>query len=179
MISSMESIQVITAPVSRPRFRSGPPRDGHRDRCSLTEHDPARRVYLASPLSTYQTQRYDAVLAQVEAQYPSAELLPARSLFQSTEDWSNRWPELLPTLTDLVFFAAPDGTVGFGVWCEVQDSAGCIPIWYVDEADRWHPLEDVVLEVTGESLRRFATVRLVDRPEKGSPGIATVLTGGA
>lgn len=179
MFPSGEILQDMPLHTRGRRFRSEPPFGdcGNWGRCA--EPSPPPRIYLASPLSTYRTPRYDAVLALIEARYPHAELLPARSLFQSNEEWRQRWPGLLATLTDLVFFAVPDGSVGLGVWCEVQDAADRMPVWFVDAADHWHPLDSVALDITGESLARFATIRIRDPEDTGRANHAAMLTGGA
>lgn len=130
---------------------------------------PAQRVYVASPLTTYRTPRYGAKLAEINERFPDATLLPARDLFRSTADWRERWPELLPTLTGLVFFAEIDGTIGLGVWSELHDAADRMPVWYLDDAGRWFPLAVVAVAVTGDSLARFATVQVADQANGDTP----------
>ncbi len=122
-------------------------------------NDVARRVYVASPITTYRTPRYDLKLVLIAQHFPRAEILQPRHLFQSTADWRRRWPRILPTLTDLVFFAETDRTIGLGVWSEPdQDAARCVPVWFLADDDRWHSLDGVTVDVTGVSLVRFATV---------------------
>ncbi|MDQ3642776.1 MAG: hypothetical protein M3450_15225 [Actinomycetota bacterium] len=162
MIPSSEILSAIVNTAPRPwRLLA---HAGHDDAASRqrTPH-PAQRVYVASPLTTYRTSRYEAKLAQVIEQFPDATLLPARDLFRSTADWRTRWPALLPTLTELVFFAETDGTIGLGVWSELHDAADCIPVWYLDDAGCWFPVAAVTITVTGDSLARFASVQLMDR----------------
>ncbi|MGI8474949.1 MAG: hypothetical protein ACR2OO_01030, partial [Thermomicrobiales bacterium] len=82
----------------------------------------------------------------------------ARELYRSNADWQYKWPLLVPTLTDLFFFAEPDGTIGLGVWSELHDVAGLMPVWFLDDATGWHPLADVEIAILGESMTRFARV---------------------
>lgn len=163
MISSETIIQ--GAESLAPRLSFAPNRDGGRS--IAQQHNVAnsvmRRVYVASPITTYQTPRYDLKLALIAQHFPRAEILQPRDLFHSTADWRRRWSRILPTLTDLVFFAETDRTIGLGVWSELQDAAGCILVWFLDDDDRWHALDGVSIQVTGDSLARFASVRVVDR----------------
>lgn len=90
------------------------------------------RVYVASSLSTYRTPRYDRMVASVREQFPHATILPARDQFTSNHDWRRRWPDLLPTLQGVVFFADNDGYVGYGVWTELNDALDRgIPVRYL------------------------------------------------
>ncbi len=147
-----------------PQLSCAPNSDGGRsiERLPDVAHGAAGRVYVASPITTYQTARYDRKLDQISQHFPRAEILQSRDLFESTADWRRRRPQILPTLTDLVFFAETDRTIGLGVWSELQDAAGCIPIWFLDDDDRWHSLDDVTVDVTWESLSRFATVSIAN-----------------
>lgn len=130
-------------------------------------------------MTTYRTPRYEAKLSQIGERFPAATLLPARDLFRSTAEWRMRWPDLLPTLTELVFFPESDGTIGLGVWSELHDAADQLPIWYLDDAGRWFPLAAVEITVTGDSLARFATVRVVDQANDDGPCPAAAPTDGA
>lgn len=162
MISSTAILQGVESLA--PRLSFAPNRDGGRSIAQQhnVANDAARRVYVASPITTYGMPRYDLKLVLVAQHFPRAEILQPRELFRSTADWRSRWPQILPTLTDLVFFAETDHTIGLGVWSELQDAAGVIPVWFLDDDDWWHPLDDVTVEVTGESFSRFATVTVAD-----------------
>src|SRR4051794_26177684 len=81
-----------------------------------TKKHPAPRsirgnVYIASPLQTYPTERYDAKIRRLRHHFPNASVLPARDLFASTVDWRQRWPEIVTTLTALVFFDDGEGWI--------------------------------------------------------------------
>lgn len=164
-----------------PRRSFAPNRDGGRSTTGQDDvaSDTLRRVYVASPITTYQTPRYDLKLTLIAQHFPRAEILQPRDLFHSTADWRRRWPRILPTLTDLVFFAETDRTIGLGVWSELQDAAGCIPVWFLDDDDRWHSLDDITVEVIGEDFSRFASVRVVDRSGMSSTAHRASPKGGA
>lgn len=119
---------------------------------------PPRRVYVASPMATYRSSRYDRKVEAIIERYPAADLFRARDLYRSNADWQHQWPLLVPTLTDLVFFAEIDGAIGLGVWSELHDAAGLMPVWFLDDATGWHPRADVEIAILGESMTRFARV---------------------
>lgn len=119
---------------------------------------PPRRVYVASPMTIYLTARYNQKVAAIVEPYPAADLLLARDRYRSNADWQRQWPLLVPTITDLVFFAELDRTIGLGVWSEMHDVADLIPVWFLDDVSGWHPLDDVEIDMLGESMERFARV---------------------
>lgn len=82
----------------------------------------AGRVYLASPLSTYGTERYERALESVRAKFPRASILPARDLFASNADWRERWRGIVRTLAAVVFFDDADGCIGAGTEQEITDA---------------------------------------------------------
>lgn len=177
---SFETILQGVEPVA-PRLSLAPNRDGGR---SITHQDDVangvvRRVYVASPITTYGTPRYDLKLALIAQHFPRAEILQPRHLFQSTAEWQKRWPRILSTLTDLVFFAEIDRTIGLGVWSELQDAADRLPVWFLSDDDRWHSLDDVSIHVTGDSLSRFATVSITGSSGRSSAAHRASPKGGA
>lgn len=126
------------------------------------------RVYVASPIQTYATPRYDAMLARLRQLLPQAEVLPARDLFTSNEDWRQRWPVLLPTLDALVFFDHR-GSIGRGVYQEIEDAAAAgLTVFYLP-----HPAaellpydgEHVRILPHGRSWERYAEVLYLLTPE--------------
>lgn len=137
---------------------------------SLPANDapPPRRVYVASPMTTYRTARYDERVGAIIERYPAADLFLARDLYRSNADWQRQWPLLVPTLTDLVFFAELDGTIGLGVWSEVHDVADLIPVWFLDDVSGWHPGADVEIDMLGESMARFARVVVPARSHRAA-----------
>ncbi len=159
MISSTAILQGIDVVPPRRSLAVNHDGDGERPKLADVACGTPERVYIASPISTYQTPRYDRMLTEIAQHYPRAEILQARHLFQSTADWRRRWPQLLPTLTGLVFFSDVDSTIGLGVWSEIQDAADRIPVWFLDDDGRWHSLDHVAVHVTGQNLSRFATVQ--------------------
>lgn len=125
-------------------------------------------VYIASPLSTYETPRYAAMLARLRELLPDAELLPARDLFTSNADWLRRWPEILPTLAAVVFFD-DRGRIGRGVYQEVEDAqAARLPVFYLPHPDADllpYDGESVLLAAHGRSWAHYADVVYMLTPD--------------
>lgn len=82
-------------------------------------------VYLAAPIYTYKTPRYEQALAWVHRQFPHVRVVNARDAFLSNADWRARWPLLLDHMHTLVFIADESGFIGKGVWQEVTDARAC------------------------------------------------------
>ena len=131
------------------KYTSVSPRRGRR-RC----------VYLAAPIPTYRTSRYAWALAQVREQFPDHELLSARDLYVSTEDWLAKWPTTLPTLDALVFIAAADRTIGAGVFREIVDARSRgLPVWHLSDSATLIPLPQVHFHIPERcSAQRCARV---------------------
>jgi len=83
---------------------------------------PRIGTYLASPLPTYGTARYDRILQLICAMYPNEQILEPRLLFASHEDWRARCPGVLGRVARVVFFANDDGSLGAGVVRELHDA---------------------------------------------------------
>lgn len=124
--------------------------------------------YIASPLSTYDTPRYAAMLVRLRELLPDAELLPARSLFTSNADWLRRWPEILPTLSAVVFFD-DRSTIGRGVYQEVEDAqAARLPVFYLPHPDAdllSYDGKSVLLVAHGRSWAHYADVVYMLTPD--------------
>jgi hypothetical protein len=90
------------------------------------------RVYIASPIATFCTPRYDMELQRVRDLLPDADLIPARGAFTNNRDWRARWPALLRTLEAVVFFDDDEGCIGAGTEQEITDAwrAG-IPVFFL------------------------------------------------
>ena len=120
--SATRAFGAIEARSRGPRRRTPNRRQAHRE-----------RVYVASPISTYQSPRYGRALDLIAAHHPGAELLPARWLYADSFDWLECWPAMLATLDGLVYFTAEDRTIGAGVAREVTDVAALgLPIHLLD-----------------------------------------------
>lgn len=90
------------------------------------------RVYVACPLSTMDTPRYNTMLSRIRELVPDAQLLSARDLFRSNADWRARWPALLPTLDAVVFFDDAEGCIGAGTEQEISDAWRVgIPVFFL------------------------------------------------
>jgi hypothetical protein len=89
-------------------------------------------VYLASPKPTFESRYYTRMVGCARTHFPHSRLLEARGMFRDNQDWLERWPEVLASLSALVFFAEVDGTVGMGVSKEVSDAlAARLPVYYL------------------------------------------------
>lgn len=109
-------------------------RGNDRDHSGMTRkvRTTTGRVYIACPLSTMDTPRYNAMLARVRELVPDADFLPARDLFASNAEWRARWSTLLATLDAVIFFDDDDGCIGAGTEQEITDAwlAG-IPVFFL------------------------------------------------
>jgi hypothetical protein len=95
---------------------------------------PRRRlnVYLACPISEFQSERYEIMRSLVQRHFPGAQLWEPRFLFANRADWIRQWPIVLQTLSNFVFFADPAGWIGKGVAREIAEAeAAGLPIWYL------------------------------------------------
>jgi hypothetical protein len=134
----------------------------------VPQDTPHEVVYLATSMSTYDTPRYDAMIAHVQRAWPNAELLPARGLYTSSLHWLATWPHHLKRLTATVFFADTDGSVGKGVFKEIEDSlAAGIPVYYLYDDGGMVPREAIslILIRAGVNWRKYAQVSDVERDE--------------
>ncbi len=127
------------------------------------------RVYLASPLSTFWTSRYEKRLNAVRTYFREAEILEPRHLFSSNRCWLDIWPELLPTLDVLVFFTASDGTIGAGTNREIADARRrSLPTFYLD-ARGLHQRFTLHIIGDGRDWRRYARVRVIGTGKTETP----------
>jgi hypothetical protein len=116
-------------------------------------------VYFASPLDTYWTKRYEARLTLVRRRFKAANILEPRHLFKNGDAWRAAWPELVRSLSTLVFIAGSDGSIGYGVFAEVHDARRHgIATWYLCDEGGFH--RDFAFELIdgGASWRRYARV---------------------
>jgi hypothetical protein len=130
-------------------------------------------IYIASPVATYDTPRYDLMIAHAQSAFPDGELLPARGLYRDSAHWLATWPAHLARLLALVFFTDSDGSIGYGVYKEIADAqARDIPIHYLSDSGALILGERMALDVIdgGLSWRRYAGVRLVDGVESTAAG---------
>lgn len=98
------------------------------------------RIYLASPVGTFGTVRYQRQLAAARRHFPDAAIVEPCHLFLDTADWRRHWDYLITTLDVVVFFTSPAGGIGFGVYKEMVDArrAGLLVYW-LNEAGRLVP----------------------------------------
>lgn len=157
--------------VRRPRQRRG---------AGQTHPDPATlagRVYLASSLPTFATDRYGRMVEHAGARFPRATILPARDLFESNAGWRRRWPRVLRSLAALAVFADAEGWIGNGVWSEVRDALRRgLPVYFLTDDGAAHPWETVaVADRNPDDWRRYACP--VPMPEPHTPAWFPVLAG--
>ncbi len=89
-------------------------------------------VYLAAPLSTFATPRYDAALALIRERHPHARILSPRDAFKSNADWLEQWPSIRPTITAL-YLLTGDGSYYDYI------AAGCLKEWWDVTGDDGKP----------------------------------------
>src|SRR5262249_41909596 len=93
-----------------------------------------QRVYLAAPIATYRTPRYDWAIAQVHAHFPEYQLLSPRELYTRADDCLAQWPATCSELSALVFITDGDDWIGFGVWREIHDAAFTgVRVWHLHQ----------------------------------------------
>lgn len=94
----------------------------------------SRRLYVASPVVTYGTDRYRAMVRHARRHFPRFSLVEPRHEFMSTSDWLRRWPDVLDALDAIVAFGCIDNTIGQGVYAEVCDAVTKnLPTWWLNE----------------------------------------------
>lgn len=123
-----------------------------------------RRIYVASPLSTYSTKRYDRMLGHITTSFPEAKLLPARSLYASNRDWLCQWPDVLNSIDAVVVFTDEGGWVGHGVWTELSDAAlAGLPVWIIRDDGALFTLDGAqVVTIDEDDWRQYALLHLPD-----------------
>jgi hypothetical protein len=111
---------------------------------------------------SYGTAAYERAVRALSNLMPGVDLLQARDLYRSTADWKARWPDVLASLDRVVFITAPDRVIGGGVMAEIVDARlRNLPVDYLDERGRLHPIQDVVVELLAQGNPfRIARVRL-------------------
>ena len=113
----------------RPNYTTTSPR-GRRPRVSRKGNP--ERIYLASPISTYETSRYGAMVSRVRGHFPKSTILLARDLFTSNADWRARWARILRTVDTVVFFDDEEGCIGAGTEQEISDAHRVgIPVFFL------------------------------------------------
>jgi hypothetical protein len=90
------------------------------------------------------TNRYDDGVRVLARLRPDVEVLGARDLFRDTDDWKQWWPAVLSYVSDVVFIADVDRTIGAGVFQEALDARLLgIPVWFLDGLGLLHQIEGV------------------------------------
>lgn len=78
----------------------------------------AGEVYLAAPITTYQTGQYDRALRWLRTNYPRITIISAREEFRDGADWRARGHGVLSRCNALVFIT-DNGVIGRGVDNEI------------------------------------------------------------
>jgi hypothetical protein len=129
----------------------------------------SRRLYVASPVYTYGTDRYRTMVRHARRHFPRFSLVEPRHEFTSTSDWLRRWPDVLDTLDAIVAFGCIDNTIGQGVHAEVADAvANGVPVWWLTEDGGLVRMADVRIRrypSLSRSMSHFARVYLPSFPK--------------
>jgi hypothetical protein len=130
----------------------------------VATHPP--NVYLASPIATYYTLRYDRMRAHVERLFPGAAIVAARGLYRNSADFLRRWPTIRHSLSTLVFFTDEQQYIGYGVFTEIRDARdGGLPVFFLTDDGILHALDDVILGQPNEDdWRRYMRVSVTEHP---------------
>ena len=114
-------------------------------------------AYIARPVGTYGSAYERRALAALRRLLPGAELLNPAAMFTSSEDWLDRWPDVLDSLDGLVLFTEEQGAIGAGCVQEVYDAhRRLVPVALFDPGDR--------------KLRRLAGLDFPDLPTPRNAG---------
>ena len=79
-----------------------------------------KTIYIASPITLYDTPAYTDIEKLVKRLYPEDTLLFAKGRYLSPVDWRREWLKLCPTV-DLLLFFDHEGWIGKGVYAEARD----------------------------------------------------------
>lgn len=94
-------------------------------------------MYLTGWTSFSRKSDHERLIASLRARLPKAELIDTRAAFSSSVERRERWPEIRSTISLLVFLTAPDGTIGRGVWREIEYCLRLrIPVARISESGR-------------------------------------------
>lgn len=94
-------------------------------------------VYVASPMSTYETARYAQKVKCIQEwagqRFKNPEILAARDLYADHDDFERKWSQIVRSLRAMVVFTAENGTIGAGVAREISDCVGVgvlVFVWF-------------------------------------------------
>lgn len=120
------------------------------------------RIYVASSLPTFATDRYGRMVGHAAAHFPRATILPARDAFRSNDEWRRRWPGVLDSLAAVAFFDDGAGFIGRGTLDEITDAARRgLPVYYLTPSGVLLPCDDsgtVEIAVRPWNPKRAASV---------------------
>ena len=127
------------------------------------QRDP-QRVYVALPALAYGTARHSAALEVAARLHPEAKIVDPATLFASSADWLERWPEMLNALDALVVAPGPRGWIGTGVLREVADAiAAGVPVTFLDAELRPASPGSIWLRFDSRPHRHLAARVVVER----------------
>ncbi len=123
-------------------------------------------VYLAAPMALYDTEAYDRALALTKQRFGGSPVVSAREEYESSFDWFQRWPDVLRSLSALVFLA-DGGWLGYCGYAELRDAGDLgLPVFYLHDGQFRRRFK---VQARGLSMRRWALVTL---PERKAPWLA-------
>jgi len=119
-------------------------------------------VYIASPIQTYWTTRYDDMVRVVGERF--GDELQARYLFTSNSQWLDEWPHTLQNISAVIFFDDETGWIGKGVLKEINDAVQLkIPVYYIDDQFTFHAVDEFKIEEHVDNpWRRYAEVKIIN-----------------
>lgn len=120
--------------------------------------------YVASPVAMYTKPIYNKLLHQIQSEYGDFEVVPARGLYGSMQQFREKWPTILPSIGLLIFISDKDNTIGRGVWIEIHDALSHkIPVMYMTYSGDYVPMNKLKIELLndGASFTKYAVVHVV------------------
>ncbi|MGH9291603.1 MAG: hypothetical protein ACRDZ6_02320 [Acidimicrobiales bacterium] len=142
----------------------------------------SRRVYVAHPMLTYDTEWEASCLRTLAGLLPHVELYNPAGRYLTDASWLRAWPRVLRSLSGLVVFGttADDdygvgaGEIGTGCIRELGDAIACgVPLLAFD-GERLHELDGVrLLAIPWRSARRAGALVLgpVFEPNGAFPSV--------
>jgi hypothetical protein len=122
------------------------------------ETDLRRFVYIASPLSTFQSPRYLRTLGRLGNRFPDSEFIISRDLSTKIGERRSSWPAILRQCAAICVIPDHEGWISYQVWYEMWDAVGeVVLVIVISDEGKITPLDRVIArEFSPGDRRRFA-----------------------
>ncbi len=126
-------------------------------------------VYLAAPMALYDGEAYDRALTLTKQRFARSRVVSAREEYKSSVDWFRRWPDVLRSLSALVFLA-DTGWLGYCGYAELRDARDLgLPTFYLHDGQFRRRFK---VQAHGLSMRQWALVTAPKRKAQPALGAA-------